>query len=268
MGHASPELYATLGQVHEKLGELRNDELSQGESTDLSHYYRSIEAYELALTSKETKDYITILAHQGLAYKRLAEAMSMDQVEEKLTTFHQAISIYDQVIEMAPEYVDGYEMRGHASVDLLDLYADLDQFEEAYHYFQLGVESFEKALGLSEVQGSSRNRLSSAYRSLGRLYRKQKNYSLAIEAFETALIKSDELFQFSPEYIYAYNSRGKIYRMMAECYIEMQEKEQALTFYKEALLCYRNQIEYTPGSKSAIVSIKRMEDLIANLAHH
>jgi tetratricopeptide (TPR) repeat protein len=263
MGHTSPEMYATLGQVHEKLGELRNDELPLGESIDLSHYHLSIEAYEHAVTSKETKDYITILAHQGLAYKRLAEAMSLDQVEEKVATFQHAISIYNQVIEMAPEYVDGYEMRGHASVDLLDLYADLDQFEEAYHSFQVGVESFEKALGLSEVQGSSRNRLSSAYRSLGRLYRKQKNYALAIEAFKTALIKSDELFELSPEYIYAYNSRGKIYRLMAECYIEMKEKEQALSFYKQALRCYQSQLESTPGSKSAIVSLKRMEELIA-----
>lgn len=266
MGHTSPEMYATLGQVHEKLGELRNDELPLGESIDLSHYYLSIEAYEHALTFKETKDYISTLAHQGLAYKRLAEAMSMDDIEEKLDNFHHAISIYDQVIERAPEYVDGYEMRGHASVDLLDLYADLNQFEEAYHSFQIGVESFEKALELSEVQGSSRNRLSSAYRSLGRLYRKQKNYSLAIEAFKTALIKSDELFEFSPEYVYAHNSRGKIYRLMAECYIEMKEKEQALTFYKKALTCYQNQLESTPGSKSAIVSIKRMEELIASIA--
>ncbi|MGS2778715.1 tetratricopeptide repeat protein [Robertmurraya sp. GLU-23] len=257
-GEPSAETYATLGQVHEKLGELQNDEGSYGE--DLHHFYQSIQAYEQALSSKGLKDTITIRAHQGLAYKRLAEAIS--DKEEKLAHFHQAISIYNEVIEKAPEYVDGYEMRGHASVDLLDLYADLDQFRPAYESFQLAVESFEKALELSEVQGSSRNRLSSAYRSLGRLYRKQKNYSLAIEAFQTSLIKSDELFQHSPEYIYAHNSRGKIYREMGDCYLDMKEVEQAVSSYKESVVCFKKQLEHSPGSKTAMVNIERLEKLI------
>lgn len=259
-GQHSAELYATLGQVHEKLGELQNDEWSQGEAEDLSHFYQSIQAYEQALSSKELKDTITIRAHQGLAYKRLAEAIS--KTEEKLANFHQAISIYNEVIGKAPEYVDGYEMRGHASVDLLDLYADLDQFNNAYESFQLAVESFEKALELSEVQGSSRNRLSSAYRSLGRLYRKQKNYSLAIEAFQTSLIKSDELFQHSPEYIYAHNSRGKIYREMGDCYLDMKEVDLAISSYEMGIACFKKQLENSPGSKTAMVNIEKLEKLI------
>ena len=169
-----PFIYAVLGEVHEKLGELEHDEL-QEVNDNLSHFFLAIDAYNLALQDKNIENYLQVLAHQGLAYKRLAEAHSMKtHANEKLQYFNQAISRYNEVIQLAPDYVDGYEKLGHASVDLLDLYVDLGMYKEGMENFYLAVNSFEKAVELAEKQGSSRNRLGSAYRTLGRLHRKKK----------------------------------------------------------------------------------------------
>ncbi len=56
-------------------------------------------------------------------------------------------------------------MRGHAAIDLMDVYIELGDFEKGIELFKLGVDSFEYVLEVTEKQGSSRNRISSAYRS-------------------------------------------------------------------------------------------------------
>lgn len=261
-GLGSSFIYAVLGEVHEKLGEIEHDEL-QDKNHDLSHFFKAIDAYDCALQDKEIENYLQVLAHQGLAYKRLAEAYSTStHANEKLQYFNQAISRYNEVIQLAPEYVDGYEKRGHAAVDLLDLCVDLGMYAEGLENFHLAVKSFENAIGLSEKQGSSRNRLGSAYRSLGRLHRKQKNYSLAIEALETAVQKSDELFYHSPEYIYAHNSRGKTFMEMGYCYLDTENITSAVDSFKMALTCFETTLEKSPNSKTALSYIEKLNNLI------
>ena len=161
--------------------------------------------------------------------------------------------------------MDGYEMRGHAAIDLMDVYIELGDFEKGIELFKLGVDSFEYVLELTEKQGSSRNRISSAYRSLGRLYRKQKKYSLAIEALEKAVEKSDLLLKYSSEYIYGYNTRGGIFRELGNCYVEMQDTIKAVDRYKEALSCFEKTLSKTPNSKSAILSKGKISQLIMQL---
>jgi len=267
-GHSSSSIHGILGQTYEKLGELTNEGLHKAVEPELSHFFQAIEAYDIALQDREMVDFIPTLAHQGLAYKRLAEHYSKDrQLKEKLDSFHKAIDIYHEVIRLAPDYVDGYEMRGHASVDLLDLYTDIGQFKKGLESFELAVQSFESALVLSDKQGSSRNRLSSSYRSLGRLYRTQKNYTLAIEAFETALQKNDELFIHSPEYIYGHNSRGKIYKEMGDCFVDMQDKEKAVKCYSDSLSCFEKSLIQSPNSRTALSYQEKLQNLINQLTY-
>lgn len=263
-GLGSSFIYAVYGEVHEKIGELEHE--THGEIQDLTHFYKAIGAYNRALEDREMKNYIPILAKQGLAYKRLAEVLPMDtHIGEKLEYFRKAISRYKEVIQLAPNYVDSFEMLGHASVDLLDLYVDIQMYEEAIESFNLAVNSFEKAIGLSEKQGSSRNRLSSAYRSLGRLHRKKKNYALAIEVLEIALQKSDELFRYSPEYVYAHNSRGKIYIQLGNCYLEMGDAKRALNCFKSSASCFEKTLEKSPNSRAALTKIHKLNHLIQML---
>ncbi|MBP0723687.1 tetratricopeptide repeat protein [Bacillus sp. RG28] len=260
--HKSSSLYAVLGEVHEKLGEIKHGEFQEKENNDLSHYFLAIDAYNHALQDKEIENYIPVLAQLGLTYKRLAEAYSLNtHSSEKLQYFHQSITIYNEVIKVVPDYVDGYEKRGHASVDLLDLCIDLEMYKEGMDSFNLAVDSFEFALELSEKQGSSLNRLGSAYRSLGRLHRKQKNYSLAIQDCETALQKSDELFRYSPDYIYAYNSRGKTYKEMGDCYLDMDNRTSAVNSFKKAAACFETTLKKSPNSKTALTYLEKLNKL-------
>ncbi|MEK5442467.1 tetratricopeptide repeat protein [Fredinandcohnia sp. FSL W7-1320] len=261
-GFASSYIYAVLGEVHEKLGELEHDEV-QNENTNISHFFQAIDAYNYALQDKSLENYLTVLVHKGLAHKRLAEAYPVNtHAKEKLQSFNQSISFYNEVIQYAPDYVDGYERRGHAATDLLELNVELGNDEEALKNFDLAVNSFEKAIELSEKQGSSRNRLGSAYRSLGKLYRKQKNYALAIEAFETALKKSDEVLLYTPQYIYTHNSRGKTYMEMGNCYRDMGNTTSANTSFIKAIECFNKTLETSPNSRTALAYIEKLNQLI------
>ncbi|MFT9600493.1 tetratricopeptide repeat protein [Mesobacillus sp.] len=265
LGRGTSSIYAVKGQIHEKLGELEHEEIEQ-ENHDFSHFHKSISAYDLALKDKEMEQYLWVLANQGLAYKRLAEALPLiDMANEKLTNFTQAINIYKKVVQTAPDYVDVYEMLGHAAVDLLDLHIDLGLFDDAMESFNLAINSFEKVLELSEKQGSSRNRIASAFRSLGKLHRKQKNYSLALEAYQTALQKSDEVFVLTPEYIYAFNSRGKIYTEMGDFFLETGDFEQAIEIYKKAKICFQSSLKKSPNSKTALFQIDKLNNAIKDI---
>ena len=115
MGHYSANIYSNLGEANEKLGELLIDEKDHAVENlaALNYLNASISAYDRALMDAKISKYIPVLAHKGLAYKRKAEYFSTNKhPEEKLTSFQKAIEIYNQVISLAPDYVDGYEMRG------------------------------------------------------------------------------------------------------------------------------------------------------------
>jgi tetratricopeptide (TPR) repeat protein len=265
LGRGTSSIYAVKGQIHEKLGELEHDEVEQ-ENHDYSHFHESISAYDLALKDKEMEQYLRVLANQGLAYKRLAEALPlMHMANEKLTNFTRAINIYKKVVQTAPDFVDVHEMLGHAAVDLLDLNIDMGLFDEAMESFNLAICSFEKVLELSEKQGSSRNRIASAFRTLGKLHRKQKNYSLALEAYQTALQKSDEVFVHSPEYIYAFNSRGKIQTEMGDFFMETGDQKQAIESYHKAITCFQSSLKKSPNSKTALSKIDKLNKAIKNI---
>jgi tetratricopeptide (TPR) repeat protein len=250
---ASSSIFATLGQAYEKLAELISDEVQVKDPAAVNYLNKAIKAYENALQDKEMMDYIPVLAHHGLAYKRLAEFYSKDtHAKEKVNNFQKAIEIYNEVIKLAPDYIDGHEMRGHAAADLMRIQIHIDDYKGGLDSFQLAVRSFESAIALSQKQGSSLNRLSSTYRLLGGLYRKQKNYALAIENYQIAVQKSDQVFIHAPEYIYAFNSRGKLFREMGDCYTEMQDHVNAVKYYKESLACYETTLQKSPHSRSAL----------------
>lgn len=264
-GYVTSAVYAVKGQIHEKLGELEHDEI-EVENDNFSHFHESISAYELALKDKEMEEYLWVLANQGLAYKRLAEALPLkDKANAKLANFIQAINIYKKVLQTAPDYVDVHEMLGHAAVDLLDLNIELDLYDEAMESFSVAIRSFEKVLELSEKQGSSRNRIASAYRTLGKLHRKQKNYSLALEAYQTALEKSDEVLIHSPEYIYAFNSRGKIYVEMGDFFLETGDNKQAIESYQKAKESFHSTLKKSPDSKTALFQVDKINKAIRDI---
>jgi tetratricopeptide (TPR) repeat protein len=265
LGHGTSSIYAVKGQIYEKLGELEHDEIDE-ENRDFSHFHESISAYDVALKDKEMEQYLSVLANQGLAYKRLAEALPINNMaKEKLLNFTKAISIYKKVVQIAPDYVDVHEMLGHAAVDLLDLSIDMDLFDEAMESFSLAISSFEKVLELSEKQGSSRNRMASAFRTLGKLHRKQKNYSLALEAYQTALQKSDEVFVHTPEYIYAFNSRGKIYTEMGGFHLETGDYQLAIESYQKAKASFQSNLRKSPDSKTALIQIDKINKAIKEI---
>lgn len=261
LGVKSSLIYAVLGEVHEKLGELMHDELYGNPKNDLSHFYLSIEAYNRALEDNELENYLSVLTNLGLAHKRLAEAYSIDNhTAEKISHFNNSINIYNDVIQFAPDYVDGYEKRGHAAADFMALQIEIGMYDEALETFNLAIESFENAIKLSEKQGSSLNRIGSAYRTLGKLHRKQKNFALAIVAFETAIQKSDELMHSVPEYIYAHNSRGKTYKELGECYGEMGNEINYVTYTKLAISCFENTLKNSPNSKTALNYLEKLKN--------
>ncbi|WP_442596621.1 tetratricopeptide repeat protein [Neobacillus sp. D3-1R] len=264
--NAPSAIYAILGESYEKLAEMISDEEKEKDANSINYLVEAIKAYDVALQDKDMVDYIPILAHKGLAHKRLAEYFSKDtQAKEKLDHFHKAIEIYNEVIRLAPDYVNGHEMRGHAAADLLRLQIELELFSEGMESFQLAVQSFEGAIALSNKQGSSLNRLSSSYRLLGKLYRKQKNYSLALENYELAVQKSDQVLINAPEYIYAHNSRGKLYKEMGDCYSEIQDTANARKYYKEAQSCFETSLVKSPHSKLALRYKEEIKILISQL---
>ncbi|MBT2677806.1 tetratricopeptide repeat protein [Bacillus sp. ISL-35] len=264
-GHATSTLYAVIGQIHEKLGEIEHDE-TQLVNEDFSHFHESIKAYERALKDNDNELDLRVIANQGLAYKRLAEALPVDtRAEEKLANFTTAIKIYKKVVKNVPDYIDVHEMLGHASVDLLDLYIDLGMYDKATESFNLAISSFDKVLELTEKQGSSRNRISSAYRTLGRMHRKQKNYKLALEAYQTALEKSNDVLIHTPDYIYGFNSRGKIFAEMGDFFIETGDHEQAVESYQNAITSFMSSLKKSPHSKTALSQIEKLNKTLKEI---
>lgn len=259
LGFNSSSIYVALGEAHEKLGELIFDEVFEVVNAEYDHLYAAIEAYEHALEDKNLENKFIVMINLGLAHKRLAEALLIENnIPEKLEHFQIAIDIYNKSIELAPDYVDGYERRGHAAVDLMELQIVIDRDEEALDTFNIAIDSFEKAINISEKQGSSLNRIGSAYRILGNLHWKQKNFSLAIDSFELALQKSEELMQKAPEYIYANNSRGKIYKDMALCYLDMGNQQKYRESVQLAIEHFEKTLKTSPNSKTALHYIEEL----------
>lgn len=257
--------HAILGEAYEKIGEILN-EIPDTKENSIAYFKNSISAYDKALVDVSIPKYLQIKTRYGLAHKRLAEGYSKTtNYSEKTTYFYKALEIYNEIIEKAPDYVDCYEKRGHAAVDLLELLIEFDDTSKQQEVFQLAVESFQKAIELSDQQGSSRNRLGSAYRTLGKKYMRDNNFGRAEIVFKQALQINDDVFKYSPDYIYAYNSRGKIFIELGKCYIKLNNSIEAKNSLLEAKSCFEKMLKKTPNLQAAIRHIESIDNLLQEI---
>ncbi|OZM56425.1 hypothetical protein CIB95_11665 [Lottiidibacillus patelloidae] len=249
--------------AYEKLGELLGSTNleKQGEC-----YHQSVALYKEALQGKTATNNMRLLTNQGLAYKRLAEYYcSKNELPEAMKSFREALSIYERVLEKAPNFVDTLEKKGHASVDYLALLIKVGFYEDALQVFEDAKDAFQKALELSPQQGSSRNRLASAYREIAGLYLTKGEATQAIATLHEALKLSEETRKYSPDYIYVNNSIGKIHKRLAEAYITLNENKMVQFHYTEALEYFNKMLEKAPGLRGTLQNIAEIEEKMQQL---
>ncbi|RKJ53460.1 hypothetical protein D7X33_31185, partial [Butyricicoccus sp. 1XD8-22] len=136
----SPEsavAYGRLALSYEKLGELHS---TFNSNEQRQYYLQSIEHYKNAI---EREYDVRTLANMGLAYKRLGESYELKtETIDKLKSYEEAISIFNEVVEKAPDFIDVLEKKGHALVDYLKISIELEQYNRAIECFNEAIETF------------------------------------------------------------------------------------------------------------------------------
>lgn len=259
----SPEsavAYGRLALSYEKLGELH----STFNSNEKRQYYlQSIEHYKNAI---EREYDVRTLANMGLAYKRLGESYELKtETIDKLKSYEEAISIFNEVVEKAPDFIDVLEKKGHALVDYLTITIELEQYNRARECFNEAVETFETVLELSPKQVGSQNRIGSAHRELAKMYMKKNEPTLAISHLQKALEIYDGLKSMS-NYIYVDNSMGKTYELLGNFHREHNDTTRAAEHYKLAINSFQAMLKRAPKLQEAIVGIERIRKLLDSLA--
>jgi tetratricopeptide (TPR) repeat protein len=245
--------FGTMALAYEKLGELYGSQeyVQQGKC-----YRQSIQYYEQALSMKED---LRTLTNMGLAYKRLAEHYdAKTEPVEKMKSFERAISIYNQVLQQSPDFIDALEKKGHATVDYMALQIELGQYERAVESFADAVDAFEAALELSPRQSGSKNRIGSAHRELAEMYMKKGQYDEALAHLQTSLDIYEELRNTS-DYIYVDNSIGKTQEMLGDFYRMNSDTNQANIHYQLAIQSFENMLKRAPKLLEPIERIANIQ---------
>lgn len=256
----SAVVFGRLALSYEKLGEL----YSTFNSNEQRQYYlQSIEHYKNAI---EREYDVRTLANMGLAYKRLGESYELKtETINKLKSYEEAISIFNEVVEKAPDFIDVLEKKGHALVDYLTITIELEQYNRALECFNEAVETFEAVLELSPKQGGAQNRIGSAHRELAKMYMKKNEPTLAISHLQKALEIYDGLKSMS-NYIYVDNSMGKTYELLGNFHREHNDTTRAAEHYKLAINSFQAMLKRAPKLQEAIVGIERIRKLLDSLA--
>jgi tetratricopeptide (TPR) repeat protein len=231
-------------ETYEKFSELCALEGNNEERTE--YILRSIKIYEKSLKATPIENHNRLLTYQGLAYKRLAE-ISDYSGENRAENFLKALSIYETAMALAPDYIDIFEMHGHACADLMELFINKGDFERAGVYYHKSIDDFKFVIDRSPRQASSRNRIASVKRLLGELYVRQGKYELALDQFQKAINVSDQLFELSPEYAYGYNTRGEIYLSLGQCLELLNQHDNAHKAYRSAQACFDESLKKSPN---------------------
>lgn len=244
--------HGRLGLAYEKLGELhatfKRDEQRQ-------YYIHSIEHYQKA---KEQEYNVRTLANMGLAYKRLGESYDLNlETMDKVKCYEQAISIYNEILEKVPDFIDVLEKKGHALVDYINILVTLEQYNRALECFNEAVESFEAALELSPNQAGSKNRIGSANREIAIMYMKKQDQDMTIYHLNQSIEIYEELKRTS-NYIYVDNSMGKTYEVFGNFYMNLKDEDQGKTYYKLAISSYQAMLQRAPNLQEALEGIERI----------
>lgn len=259
----NPSIYGLKALAYEKLGELLGSKNYQAQE---ECYLKSIEYYNIALSFKDEIDYIRTLANQGLAHKRLAEHYDRKtNAILKIKNYQQAIDIYNEVLKIAPDFVDALEKKGHALVDYMVLQINLGLYYEAIESFNMAKQTFSDVLSLSPKQEGSRNRLGSAYRELGKLYMEKGEPDKALAYLESSMQIYNEMIENKSEYIYVHNSMGKTYKSYGDCYLLLNNEVSAKEHYRLAINEFNNMLGRAPELRGAIRDIKEIEDKLLSI---
>lgn len=255
----SPEsavAYGRLALSYEKLGELHS---TFNSNEQRQYYLQSIEHYKNAI---EREYDVRTLANMGLAYKRLGESYELKtETIDKLKSYEEAISIFNEVVEKAPDFIDVLEKKGHALVDYLKISIELEQYNRAIECFNEAIETFEAVLELSPKQGGAQNRIGSAYRELAIMYIKKNEPTLAIPYLQKALEIYD-LLKSTSNYIYIDNSMAKTYELLGDFYKKHNDITRATENYKLAINSFQAMLKRAPKLQEAIEGIERIRKFL------
>ncbi|MFD0671005.1 hypothetical protein [Cohnella sp. GCM10027633] len=263
MADVPPVIWERKALAYEKLGEFYDGSNPEAQRECC---LMSIRTYEQALSRKQDIGYVRTLTNLGLAYKRLAESYSTKtESADKSINFRQSLSVYEDVLTQAPNFIDALEKKGHAAVCFMIVQTDLGLYTEAEELFKQAIDAFGKALELSPRQASSRNRIASAYRELATLQWKTGRFEEADASIRRSLSVSDEMLEISPEYVYVYNTMGKTWERWGRWLIELQQPRQAAEALGKALEYYGRMLLRSPDLKETLAYREGVKALMSRL---
>ncbi len=135
----------------------------------------------------------------------------------------EAIKIFDEAINLDPNFATAYNNRGN-------VYLDIKEHQHA-------LEDYDRAIALDPNYAM-------AYNNRGAVYHDLKKYQQALKEFNQAIA-------FAPNYVMAYYNRGNIYRDLKQYKQALEDYDQAIAFdpndaevYNNRGLVYRDLKQY------------------------
>ena len=158
-----------------------------------------------------------------------------------------AIDTFDKVINLNPEFVDAYGMRGLQKVHLGQAEAAKGNMEEGQGYYNEAIADFNEVFKLYpngspegyRVLGYTKVKLGESKAFQGNTAQAQWRYHAAIEDFSSAL-------KLNPEYASAYSNRGYAKTKLGESEVVQGNVPQAQMHYYAAIDDYTEAIRLTP----------------------
>lgn len=129
--------------------------------------------------------------------------------------YREAIDLFDEAIELDPEYKEAYLFRGNC-------YQALREYDRA-------LEEYARAIEIDPEYGR-------AYRNRGNAYNKREEYEKAIEEYDKAV-------ELNPDSEYAVSNRGTVYFNVGEYERAKEDYTRAIELNPDYPPAYLNRIE-------------------------
>ena len=179
----------------------------------------------------------------------LQESLSRDH--EALTSYKQAVRIYNQALKIDQEEPRTYINKGKALKGLGDLQVKLFQAHDALQSYRDSIRLFDKVLShMPEFIDAYYNK-GNSLKNLGELQSQLLQYTEATQSYEKCIAAYDQTLAVAPNDIKVLNNKGLVLKDLGILQVKLSLYQEALQSYQQSIVTFDHILGLTPDSAIA-----------------
>jgi tetratricopeptide (TPR) repeat protein len=202
--------------------------------------------------SQKNHNFVEAYNNKGFALivlGSLQESLSRDH--EALTSYKQAVRIYNQALKIDQEEPRTYINKGKALKGLGDLQVKLFQAHDALQSYRDSIRLFDKVLShMPEFIDAYYNK-GNSLKNLGELQSQLLQYTEASQSYEKCIAAYDQTLKVAPNDVKVLNNKGLVLKDLGILQVKLSLYQEALQSYQQSIVTFDHILGLTPDSAIA-----------------